>query len=143
MIPLHDFWLSWIHHSPDRYVGMSFDKMQETKDPNHKEHEIFHKYYNHLPTVIEFNLFLEDCTGITIDIPHNYDILHLKNYTAWQQNITYENDVTCTMCLANNHFAQVTLKFKGNYSFESRRSNIDARIICEDSYISQFRTYLV
>ena len=141
MIPLHDFWLSWIHHSPDRYTGLSFDKMLETKDPNHKEHEAFHNYYNHLPTIIEFNLFLENCTGFTIDIPHGYDNLHHKNLT-WQQDINYEKGVKCSMCLANNHFAQVTLKFKGNYSFESRRSNIDARIICEDSYIYQFRTVL-
>lgn len=140
VVPLHDFWLSWIHHSPDRYIGLSFDKMQETSDPNNTDHEVFHNYYNHLPTVAEFDLFLEDCTGTKIAVPRGYDIIHHKNNSNWHQTVNYEKDIKCSTCLEHNHFATVTIKFRGNYSFLSKISNIDAGIVCQDSYINQERS---
>ena len=140
VVPIHDYWLSWIHHTPDKYIGISNKQVKISNNPHHENYDKFHNYYNHLPTVIEFELFLEDCTMIKINVPHNYDLFHHKNSSRWQQNIKYIKDIKCSTCLTNNHFAQVILTFKGNYSFETRISNIEATITCEDSFIYQYRS---
>lgn len=140
VVPLHDYWFSWIHHTPDKYIGLSSDQMKLTENSAHESYDAFHNYYNHLPTVIEFDLFLEDCTMHKISVPNNYDVFHHKNSSRWQQSIQYSKDIKCSTCLDGSHFATVVLNFKGNYSFETRISNIEADVTCVDSFIEQYRS---
>ena len=143
VIPYDDFWFSWIHHTPDRYIGLSYEQRKISENSSHENHNMFHNYYNYLPAVVELDLFLEDCTMLRTNVPRTYDIFHHKNsqnLSKWQQNIKYAKDIKCITCLTNSHFAQVTLSFIGNYSFETKISNIEATVTCEDKFIWQFRT---